>query len=233
MTIGIYLLRFKNTTKVYIGKSLHIEGRFKDHIKNLTKGNGAKKLQEAFNTFGIPELEILCDCGIDELSELEDLGIQLYDAVLNGFNTLKESGDVPLNCGEEHGCSKYSNEQIEEVFNLLISSIDISFKEISERTLVSTDIISKVSSTKLHHWLEEKYPEKYAILRSIRGTRNPERNSIKDKGIIYPKILSPTGEIFMVENIRKFAREHGLDQGNLGKTLKGIRKTVGGWKLAS
>ena len=69
MSKGIYLLRFKGTDKVYIGQSLNIEYRYRDH---LNPANRSQKLSEAFILYGNPTLEILCEATDDELDDLEE-----------------------------------------------------------------------------------------------------------------------------------------------------------------
>lgn len=43
-------------------------------------------------------------------------------------------------------------------------------------------------------------------------------------------IMSPKGEIFHFENVRKFAVEHGLDSSSLTKVMKGKAKQHKGWR---
>ena len=44
MTIGIYLLRFNGTHKVYVGQSINIEKRYTDHLYVLKRGLGTYKM---------------------------------------------------------------------------------------------------------------------------------------------------------------------------------------------
>ena len=44
MTIGIYRLVFKDTDKCYIGQSVHIEKRFKDHLNSFKTETATTKL---------------------------------------------------------------------------------------------------------------------------------------------------------------------------------------------
>lgn len=43
-------------------------------------------------------------------------------------------------------------------------------------------------------------------------------------------IMSPTGEVFHFENVRKFAVENGLDSSSLTKVMKGKAKQHKGWR---
>lgn len=44
-------------------------------------------------------------------------------------------------------------------------------------------------------------------------------------------MVSTTGEIFEVNSIRGFAREHNLNQGHLGAVIRGKEKQHKGWVL--
>ncbi|MFC7439557.1 GIY-YIG nuclease family protein [Laceyella putida] len=87
--MGIYAIRNKANRKVYVGQSIHIQNRFKQHLAALEKGNHhSKKLQEDFDKFG-PEqftLEILEICKRDELDQKEIEWINKFDSLQNGYN---------------------------------------------------------------------------------------------------------------------------------------------------
>jgi hypothetical protein len=229
MTIGIYALRFNGTEKVYIGKSKSIESRFTKHKYRLKNGYANYKLMEAYALYGPPILEILLECTEDKLEYLENETIIKFDAVNNGLNiNTKSSGGIGL-MGDKHGNSKYKNNTIELVFDLLIDNTNY-IKEISNKTNVSIDVIRDISKCKSHRWLKDKYPEKYLILESLIGTRN-KGISAKQRSIVYPSITSPTGEVFNIENISEFARQHGLNKSHLCGVLNGKRKTHLGWAI--
>lgn len=234
MTIGIYCLRFEGTDKVYIGQSVNIELRYKAHKYNLKKGLANPKLIEAYTKYGEPELEIICECTLIELNDTEDEAILIFNAVDNGFNVHKTAHESPITGkGELHNNSKYSNEQIVKVFNYLIDNPEKLAKEIEVLTGVSISVIRQISGSILHLWLEEQFPEKYKILRSMVGTRDKGcAKSLKERGISYPKIQSPAGETYLVEHLTKFAHSNSLDPSALLRVLKGKANTHKGWKLA-
>lgn len=233
MTIGIYMLQFKNTDKVYIGQSVNIERRYSDHKSNMRSNTASPKLQKAYDMFGTPSLIILLDdLTKEELDINEEEAIEIFNSVSNGFNLCKTSGYSGELCGELHGSSIYSNNQIIEVFNLLFNQ-ELSFKDIAKITDVKRGTIESISTGRGHKWIEGLYPEKYRKLMSLKYSRvDNKRTSIKDKGIKYPSIISPEGEIFSnITNIAEFARKHYLDNGHLGAVLKGKENQHKGWKL--
>jgi group I intron endonuclease len=67
--IGIYAIINKINSKIYIGKSININKRWKKEINGATN----KHLQNAFKKYGIDNFEFiyLCLCNEDELNEKE------------------------------------------------------------------------------------------------------------------------------------------------------------------
>lgn len=231
MTIGIYCLQFEGTDKVYIGKSKHIEKRFKEHLRILKNTAGAIKLQNAYNKYGEPILIILCECSLEDLDQLEVEAIEIYNSYLNGYNSTigGDSGGYGLS-GPDNGNAKYSREQIVDCFNLLANT-DLLFKDISDKTGVSTSTISFIASGTKHTWLLGEFPSEYTIMRTKCGTRNSRTHSAGALGITYPEIISPKGISYNISNVNSFAKEHNIDVSNLHKVLKGKASTVKGWKL--
>lgn len=229
MTIGIYLLKFTGTDKVYIGQSLRIEERFTKHKYRLKNNLANSKLLAAYSQFGMPSLEILLECNeSDDLDSLENEAIEIFNSVNNGFNinTKAGGGGVGLR-GELHGNSKYDSNIIKEVFKQLL--LDIPFKEINQSTSVEISTIRDISKGKSHRWLSEIYPEDYDLLKDLKYTR--VYNTAEYKGIIYPKIKDPAGNIHFIKNLSSFAKEHGLNKSHLCGVLNGKRKTHLGWQL--
>lgn len=236
MTIGIYKLNFTGTDKAYIGQcSTDIEKiRYKQHLRSFKNGTASKKLQEAYNTYGSPTIEILCECTEEELDKTENEAIEIFNSVNKGFNTLETAGAFPDNRGENCGASKYTNEQIISVFKLLVYYPEKLYSNISEISEISVSTIEAISGGKNHRWLKDKFPEEYTLLMGLKGNRKHVNISktAKDMGIIYPAIISPNGTKYNVENLNKFSREHQLDCGTLCKVLNKKRKSHKGWKLA-
>ncbi len=239
MTIGIYCLRFVGTNKVYIGQSINIEKRYASHLNTLRNLTGVIKLQEAFNKFGAPKLEILVECGINLLNSEEIEAINIFNSVEEGFNSYNSPYQAPISkYGEDAGNAIYSNDQVLEVFNLLTSTTYYTASMISKITGVSKDVISGISCGSIHRWLQTHYPEQYQVLINKKGSR---RGSIsnevsiklgaKNQGITYPKILSPEGIIFDIDNAYRFAKERGLAGNHFQEVLNGHRKSRKGWKL--
>ena len=231
MSCGIYILKFNGTDKVYVGQSVDINRRFTVHLGKLKNGNANYKLQEAYKLFGNPTLEILCECSRQELNYIELEAFNVYDSVNNGYNIATEP-DVHLE-GHRNGAAKYTKEEIEGVFELLLD-INNRYVDIHLNSGVSIATIRHIANGEAHTWLKEAYPDKYLVLESMRGVaRQSEGNSAKSRGIVYPPIVSPEGIEYTVTNAASFAKEHKLDASALVKVLKRRPKYYShkGWKL--
>lgn len=230
MTIGIYLLKFKGTNKVYVGQSLRIEERLTKHKYRLLNRIANYKLQEAYNIYGMPYLEVLIECDSKEnLDSLENEAIEIFNSVVNGFNiNSKASGGGTGLQGTAHPNSKYSKELLIVVFKKLL--LNIPFKDISESTKVEVSTIRDISKGKSHKWLSKIYPDDYISMLSMINTRT--YNTAEYLNIEYPTIVSPEGYTFNITNVSKFARQYGLNKSHLCGVLNKLRKTHKGWKLA-
>lgn len=177
MTIGIYALYWEKPDLVYIGQSVDIEDRFSSH-KRLMESNKHYnfKVQETYNKYGLPTLNILEKSDVTILNELEILYINEFDAINTGLNLT--IGGKSLQ-GEVHPQSVYKNAQIEQAFLLLVERKH-SQKQISEITGVGIDVISSLSIGRRHLWLKDKYPEKYYQLISTKKDQHPTGDKHKD-----------------------------------------------------
>ena len=71
MTSGIYKIYCKSEDKSYIGKSINIEERWKQHLYELKKGNHINnKLQKVFNKYGKDNFEFSILKEIDDYYEI-------------------------------------------------------------------------------------------------------------------------------------------------------------------
>lgn len=246
MTTGIYLLRFKNTDKVYVGQSVNIEKRYKAHLNNLKNNNASDKLQNAYTLYGLPNCEILLECESYELNYNENMAIEIFNSVEEGFNSFNEANQLyvgGIKYGENCPASKHSNTEILEAVKLMCDP-DLSLKEISELTNIGYDNIRKIYQGKNHTWIQQEHPELWNKIINIKDkrTRNIYKKTgelhhskifnAKARGIIYPKVTCSAGTIYTIDNLNRFCNEHGLIATNFCKMLHGKRKTCGGFKLA-
>lgn len=235
MTCGIYKLLFTGTYKVYIGQSVNIEKRFKEHCNNLKSNHSNNKLHDAYLLYGLPYLEVLSECTIEELDTQEDECIDIYNSVNNGFNIHYTSNQAPSYTGYGYGNSKYSKDSIINVFMLLVNT-NKAYTTIESMTGIPSATICNISLGKSHVWLKEEYPIEYDALINTSISRDSytivsNKLSAEAKGIIYPKIKSPEGTIYTITNAYKFAKSNGLAPNHFQEVLNKHRKSHKGWKL--
>jgi group I intron endonuclease len=77
MNSGIYKLVFTDKS-VYIGKSVDMSKRWDQHLKALKKGTHTKRIQDAYNKYGTPKFEIICECHPHHIDILETYFINGY-----------------------------------------------------------------------------------------------------------------------------------------------------------
>jgi len=92
---GVYSIKSLTTNRVYVGQSLRMTRRWKEHIRKLNNGCGPPKLQKDWDLYGGADfkfsvLEIVEDS--TQLSPREQYYIDFLDSFQNGYNTLPKSG---------------------------------------------------------------------------------------------------------------------------------------------
>lgn len=103
MTSGIYLIRCKETNKVYVGSSKNIERRWQQHRSMLSKNaHHSTKLQYAWNKYGEMafEFEIAEEVVDGFLLVVEQAWINKLDACVSGLNCAPCAGQLNHKEGE-------------------------------------------------------------------------------------------------------------------------------------
>jgi hypothetical protein len=92
MKSGIYLLTFKDGSQ-YVGKSIDIERRWKEHAESMRKGKSAKNVQLAYNANGFPDARVLLVCHTDHIDLMETYYTYKLQPNLNSAATLSVNLD--------------------------------------------------------------------------------------------------------------------------------------------
>ena len=71
MPSGIYRLTF-SSGKYYVGKSLDLETRWKQHFNKFALGKAARPMQLEYDRCGLPQTEVIFDCHRDHIDILEE-----------------------------------------------------------------------------------------------------------------------------------------------------------------
>lgn len=177
MTVGIYCFTNKINNKKYIGQSINIEKRFKDHKGRHNQKSSSmysspfyRALRKyGFENFKFEIIDSNNKYNKEKLNELESFYIKKYDTYYNGYN---------MNYG---GDSVYITHKlkIEEVIKIkdYIKNTNMSFLEIGEKFNVSFSLISQINSGIIWYEIDlDKYKEypirKNTSINNIGGT-NP------------------------------------------------------------
>lgn len=87
--IGIYAIKNIQKGKMYIGQSIDIKARWRQHLKNLRKNTHiAKYLQNSFNKYGENSFiyGVIEYCTKEKLNEREYYWINYYNTFIKGYN---------------------------------------------------------------------------------------------------------------------------------------------------
>ena len=159
--IGIYKWTNKINNKSYIGQSIHIEQRKRQHIASAyyPKSNTYNSLfHMAIRKYGLDnfDFEILTICKVEELDTLEKMYIKKFNSLMpNGYN---------MTPGGENARSQqclFTVEDIENIIFELETTYD-SADEIAERWGCSASLIKKISRGEEYYLDNKQYPVRSA-----------------------------------------------------------------------
>lgn len=221
--IGIYKLEFTDGS-YYIGQSVNIVSRLRDHYRDLIAGNHhSYKLQERYNKLGIlPKHSILSTCKIDELNCIEE---SLID--INSPLCLNVKAGGSSNYGINAPTAKYDTNDIELAFLLLVDNPGIPHKEVADFVGIDISTVHDISAgrNRVFTEMKDKYPEKYIKLMGMKAPNTRGKMTVVLEHIDGRTIKLITGEY------TEFCKLNGIQTANLSKVIKGTRNTTMGWKL--
>lgn len=228
MATGIYILQFKGTDKAYIGKSLSLENRLHSHVWRMRNGCASKKMQQAYNQYGEPWLEVLQECPPEELDSLERQYIVEFNCIQEGFNTSPGGEAGNTSPGELNGRALGSNDDYILALELLVTT-SLPVAVVAAKTGLTTSAISHLCSMETHKWLKDACPDLYSALESSKTMhRNKTVQNAKRK---YNTIISPEGVQYDLSGVlvKTFCAEHGLTKSKISQLLNGHIVQYKGW----
>ena len=97
--IGIYKITNTKNEKSYVGQSLNIEERWRQHQQAIKTSDKSWYPLARQESDGIDDFtfSVLQECKKEELDELEDYWIDYYKSYLNGYNQTKDGSCVSAN----------------------------------------------------------------------------------------------------------------------------------------
>lgn len=154
--IGIYKITNKINNKIYIGQSVAIEQRWKEHQScafNPKNHLYNIRLYCAFRKYGIENFifEIIELCDKNKLNERELYWIEYYNSTDNKIGYNIQPG------GNNHSFLKLKNEEISDIENLL-QNTKLSQQEIANKYNISQKTVSNINTGKYYENLNLSYP---------------------------------------------------------------------------
>lgn len=122
--IGIYIIKNKINSHVYIGQSTSIEDRIKQHFRNYQNSNIHTynyPLYRAIRKYGLENFyyEILEECSIDALTNREIYWIAEFNSLENGYN---QENPQDAKRGENSNFAILTNDEFYDIIELLKNS---------------------------------------------------------------------------------------------------------------
>lgn len=141
MTTGIYKLEFSDGS-FYIGQSINIEERWKQHVDKMVKGKAAAPVQQAYEKCGLPTGIVLKECHRNYLDALEALYIRESMNRRGCLNTTVPAS--PCDNNDEYW-RVWHVESVDKDLNKSIFNLIIELDEIKAKLESSTALSNSIS----------------------------------------------------------------------------------------
>jgi group I intron endonuclease len=240
---GVYRITNIVNNKVYIGQSINIKARWKEHINALRRGDSrCTLLQRAWNKYKEHNFtfEILELCTEEELDFVEIKYIKLYNAVNNGYN-IESGGNKNKRLSEEtkkklresHLGKKMSEETIQKMSNSRMGSKNPMYGK--THSPEARKKISEAHKGKPSYTPTEETKEKIRKANIGKITSAETRKKISEAAMGRPAWNKNTQPVYCVELNRIFdsASEAGkqleIRSSNIINCCEHTRKTCGGY----
>lgn len=192
----IYKIQFPNG-KVYIGQSVNYKNRWREHLREATKGNDLKiyramrKYNITIEAFSIIEDNITSQ---DEANSKEIYYIKKFNSIKNGYN-ITEGGQCGNGlCGENHPNHTLTDDQIKEIREIRATKT----YTIKEVYAFYDDLMSYSGFQKI--WLYESRPEIASELNTqeLRDFYSIDKRAIKGEKHFLSKLTAE--EVIKIRN---------------------------------
>lgn len=194
----IYKIINKINGKMYIGQTLNIEKRIKDHFSSLEQQkHHSIKLQRAYNKYGKDnfyyEYQQIQIKNLDELLLKEIEEIEKNDSYNNGYNMTK---------GGEGNLTKLTIEERVCIYNICQKYSGI-FNKLSKYFEVDNSVISGIAKNKIY----EKYNNNLTLMNEIIEKANIKEENLKEKYIDHTERKLSKDDCLYILSILEFFPE--------------------------
>lgn len=151
--MGIYRFYNEIENKSYIGQSIALENRYRQHFRySVNKNDNGyytdfyKAIRKyGFDNFRYEILEQKDYYSEEKLNEREKYWVEYYDSFKNGYN-MNPGGELVTARGEEHPCSKLTEKQVIEIKEILRNNNKLTQREIAKKYGVEQSVISEINN---------------------------------------------------------------------------------------
>jgi group I intron endonuclease len=208
MTCGIYSFKNLANGKQYIGSSINIENRIRQHLCALIHNKHHSILfQYAFNKYGWEYFEatIMEECTLEELHEREQFyldTIRPFDSSI-GYNISMDA--IAPTRGRKINLSDESMQKKRD--RMLGNTITLGYHH-------TDDTRQRMSNSR-----KGRSPSEETLRKSREAHIKTWAGLVSPDGIVYPEIT----------NLAEFCKIHNLNSGNIQALYKGTREQCKGW----
>jgi len=230
---GIYKIVNKFNNKIYIGSSINLNRRLKDHIYHLIKNNHhSLLLQRSWNKYGFEyfDIEILEFCDKNRLQEREQYYLDLYKSYNPnfGYNISKDTSSFSRGMKHSDEWKRLQSKRMIGHQNYLQYHTEETKQKIREKSLrrqFSNETREKLSKSLIGNRNGSK-------TKGYKRTQAQIENHINKISKLYVGLISPDGVVYKdIFNLSNFCKEHNLPISSINFLARGIRKECKGWKL--
>jgi group I intron endonuclease len=198
--IGIYKIQNKLNGKIYVGQSVDIERRWKEHISDAKNENKLRNynmtIHKAFRKYGIENFtfEVLELCEKEELDNREKYWIITLDTLNKekGYNIASGGQEcIPLK-GENHSQAKLTQSEVDEIKTLLKENKSTSYIVDHINNKVSRGMILLINRGANWYDPKESYPLRKEEV-SFSGENNPNAQ-VNEEIVMELRILYSQGK---------------------------------------
>ena len=236
---GIYAIVNKINNKSYIGKSIDIHTRWKEHIYLLSRGvHQNKHLQSAWNKYGEEAFEfiVIKTCKAKELNRTESILIALFNTTYGkiGYNYVGGGEGGAENNAE---LSKKRSDSLKKYYEENPDGIE-KRREALKKAYENPELKEKIRQNTIELFKNPEFYRKYRELRSSEEYRKKISESHKGKKpteeaialsvemMSKPVLCVETGVVY--SSGREASRAFG-GRININAVISGKRKTAGGY----
>jgi len=232
-TAAVYTLKNMLTGEMYIGSSSNIYQRRNQHLSSLRRGKGRHpRLQSNWNQYGESAFQFEILERIKDTTELREREQFWMDRLKPALNILTDAKGPGIYRWTVHRQRKIENGVESHYYKrFLLTAPDgrqmctDNLSQFCRYFGLERSNLQAVARGKVRHakgWTCQSIDNPV----ELKTGPIPRRRSKKYKGF---KLTDPEGRVYEVEQLKPFAREHGLTVENLRKVAKKQRLFHKGW----